>query len=126
MFAQLVAWLSQHLGSHTIDVLVVWFGVHWCYVLTMQAQDMRRRGTLNPYWLVHLGPTAIVGLLLDVVFNLTVGTLLYAFDLPRELLFTLRTRRNALRTGGDRLNRWRGRMGQWWKRQLNAVREGHV
>jgi hypothetical protein len=56
---------------------------------------------------------------LDVLFNLTFGTLLYR-ELPRELLFTSRCKRHIVGTGS------RQRMAAFWQRQLNPWDEGHV
>jgi hypothetical protein len=97
----------------------IWLGVHWSFVAVMHANAVRKRGELSTYWLVMLLPLAVVGLLLDVAFNLTFGTVMY-LELPRELLFTARCQRHF------RGERWRQRLAAFWAKQLNAFDSGHV
>lgn len=101
-----------------LTVVAVWFGVHWTYVAVMHAKAARPRLTL--YWKVMLFPLAVTGLLLDVAFNATFGSLMYR-EFPRELLFTARCKRHFHGEDGSRR-----RMAAWWARQLNQFDPGHI
>lgn len=100
-----------------VTLVAMWVGVHWAYVAIMHASAIRGRLTL--YWKVMLYPLAVAGLLLDVAFNLTFGTLLFR-ELPRELLFTSRCNRHIKGDGS------RKRMAQFWAKQLNQFDEDHI
>lgn len=97
----------------------IWFGVTGIYVLVMHAKSLRETGGLSTFWMVNILPWAIVGLLLDVVFNLIFGTVMFR-EFPRELLFTSRVQRHY-RTEGSR-----GRMAEFWARQLNQIDATHI
>lgn len=97
----------------------LWFGVHWAFVAVMHANAVRKRGSLSTYWLVTLLPLAVIGVLLDVAFNLTFGTLMY-LELPRELLFTARCQRHIRGSGR------RQRLAAFWAKQLNQFDAGHI
>lgn len=99
--------------------IAIWLGVHWAYVAVMHAKAVHERGELTIYWRVMLLPLAVVGLLLDVAFNLTFGTLMFR-ELPRELLFTARCQRHVRGVGRRRP------LALWWARQLNQFDPGHV
>lgn len=93
----------------------LWFGVHWAFVAIMAA----KRVELTRYWKVMLFPLAVAGLALDVLFNLTFGSVMY-LELPREWLFTKRCQRHVGDPGS------RGRMARFWAKQLNLFDPGHV
>lgn len=95
----------------------LWFGVHWAFVAIMHAKA--RRAELSIYWRVMLWPLATIGLVLDVAFNVTFGTLMFR-ELPRELLFTSRCKRHFHGRGR------RQRLAAWWARQLNQFDPGHI
>lgn len=97
----------------------LWLAVHWAFVAVMHANAVRKHGSLTVYWVVMLLPLAIIGLALDVAFNLTFGTLMY-FELPRELLFTTRCKRHFHGHGR------RQRLAEFWARQLNQFEVGHI
>lgn len=97
----------------------LWLGVHWAFVAVMHARAVRKAGGLSRYWFVTLLPLTVGALVLDVLFNLTFGTLLY-LELPRELLFTTRCKRHIEGEGR------RYRMAAFWQRQLNQFDPGHV
>lgn len=60
--------------------------------------------------------SAFVGLVADVVFNLTYGSVHFR-EWPRELLFTDRVKRHA---------KYGNRDGEKWARRLNLIFPGHV
>jgi hypothetical protein len=97
----------------------LWFGVTGIYVLVMHAKSLRETGGLSTFWMVNILPWAVVGLLLDVAFNVTFGTLMFR-ELPRELLFTSRVQRHYMTDGS------RGRMAAFWARQLNQIDATHI
>jgi hypothetical protein len=99
-----------------LKLVYLWFGVHWAYVAIMHARSKR----LSLYWKVMLYPLAVVGLVLDVAFNVVFGTLMYR-ELPRELLFTSRCKRHF--RGDDEK---RKRLASWWAVQLNQFDPGHI
>jgi hypothetical protein len=95
---------------------VIWFGALWSYVAIMAA--VAKRDELTLFWKVNLAPLAVLGYLLDVSFNLTFGTLIYA-ELPHELLFTDRSKRH--KAGDGR----RKRIAEWFCRNLNVIDPEH-
>jgi hypothetical protein len=101
-------------------IAAAWFTLMGSFVLVMRAKRlMKEEGDLSLFWLVNILPWAVVGLLLDLAFNLTAGTIMY-MELPRELLFTARTKRHMNSDG------WRLDVAEFWKRQLNQIDPGHV
>lgn len=101
-------------------IALAWFTLMGSFVLVMRAKRMLADGgELSLFWLVNILPWALVGLVLDAAFNATAGTIMY-LELPRELLFTSRTKRHRDDEG------WRGDVARWWKRQLNQIDPGHV
>jgi hypothetical protein len=92
----------------------LWFAVHWAFVAIMHAKAIRSELTL--YWRVMLWPLALIGLVLDVAFNVVFGSIMFR-EIPRELLFTSRVQRHA--AAGSAL-------ALWWARQLNQFDPGHV
>jgi hypothetical protein len=98
---------------------VLWFTVHWAFIAVVHAKAVKERGMVSKYWLVILFPLVLIGLALDVAFNVTFGTLLYR-ELPRELLFTARCKRHFRGDGS------RKRMADWWAKQLNQFDPGHI
>jgi hypothetical protein len=106
--------LGANVTGLALSLLVVWFGVHWSFVAIMHAKSARDR--LSRYWKVMLWPLVVIGLALDVAFNVVFGSLMF-LELPRELLFTSRCQRHAHK--GSRL-------ALWWAKQLNAFDPGHI
>lgn len=102
----------------------LWFGVHWAYVGIMAAKNVPE---LTLYWKVILFPAALIGLVLDIVFNLTFGTLMY-LEPPREWLFTERCQRWVAVPEDETSELWlyRQRVARFWRRQLNLFDPGHV
>lgn len=63
----------------------------------------------------------VLGLIADIAFNWTLGTLIFR-ELPHELVFTERVRRHFRRTDGN----WRQRKAAHWAEFLNAIDAGHI
>lgn len=94
----------------------LWLGVCWSFVAIMNAKRVLNTEGLSLFWKVTLVPLAVIGLVLDAVFNLTFGTAMF-LELPREMLFSARVQRHYLK--GSRL-------AAWWKVQLNLFDEHHI
>lgn len=106
---ELTAWLA-----------LAWFVLMGSFVLVMRAKRLLNEdGELSLFWLVNILPWAAVGLLLDLAFNATAGSIMY-LEVPREWLFTSRCKRHKDDAG------WRGHVARWWARQLNQIDPGHV
>lgn len=102
--------------------VIGWFVLAGAFVLVVHAQKLRRQGRLTPFWYAHVLPWAVVGIALDVAFNLLVGWILFAESpIPREWLFSDRVTRHFLDSSG-----WRESQAVWWARQLNAIDPGHI
>lgn len=102
-----------------LTAVVIWFGVHWCYVTVTHAKAVFERQGLSLYWKVHLLPLAAVGLVLDLAFNVVFGTIMFR-ELPRELLFSSRVQRHV-RNGGKRFG-----LASFWARALNTFDPDHI
>lgn len=89
------------------------------FAAAMHAKAILARGERVHF--IFLGPLAIgavVGWLLDVAFNMTIGSLVY-LELPHELTFTSRCKRHKKRLD------WRSDKAKWWCKQLNKFDPGH-
>jgi len=86
------------------------------YVAVMKLQELKDLGKLTwKHWTIGI-PVLIVGIILDVILNVIVGSLLFK-ELPREFLFTARL---------DRQGRNGSKIAQWICRFiLNPFDEGH-
>lgn len=104
-----------------LTAVAVWLGVVWAYIAVMHAKAVNERSGLSLFWKVHVLPLAVVGLVLDGVFNLTFGTLMFR-ELPHELLFSARVQRHARRQPADR----RRDLAMFWARQLNTFDSEHI
>jgi len=67
------------------------------------------RGDLRPFARVHAYMLVGIALVLDAIFNVVIGTIMFA-ELPREPLFTSRLKRHK-KVNGDN---WRGRAADWF------------
>jgi hypothetical protein len=65
---------------------------------------------------LYLG--AVVGLILDIAFNWTLGIVIYR-EPPQEFTFTSRCSRHKQGHG------WRKEKAEWWCKQLNKFDPGH-
>lgn len=103
-----------------VSLALIWYAVMILFIAAMHAKVVSRGPGLTLFWKVHTYPMAALGILLDAVFNLTFGTVMFA-EIPRELLFSTRVERH-FRKGGD----WRHLLALWWARQLNQMDPGHI
>jgi hypothetical protein len=81
------------------------------------------------YWLstVLLAPPIFIGYLQDLIFNATIGSVLFlewpwAFDGPRFWSWTYTRRCRRHRDDPD----WQGSIARWTAKVLNPFDEGHV
>ena len=89
------------------------------FAAAMHAKAIIERGELLPSWILYpLYIGALVGLVLDVLFNVVCGTYLFR-ELPREFTFTSRCKRHKA-SGG-----WRASKAKAWCAQLNKFDPGH-
>lgn len=103
-----------------IYAIAIYLGVHWAYVLVMGAKA--RLKTLTKYWIAILLLPAIVGLVLDVLFQFTFGWVMF-LETPFRggLMFSGRVQHHYRHSDG-----WRRRLAGWWARQLNVFDENHI
>jgi len=73
----------------------------------------RNREALTPIVKVFAYPALGVGLLLDLVFNFTIGTIMF-LEIPQEWLMTARLNRHLL----DRHNDWRDVVADWFAKNF--------
>ena len=98
--------------------VLVWFGVHWGYVMVMSA----KRKDLTLYWKVMLVPGAVIEGILDFVFQFSFGWIMF-LETPfhRGWLFSNRVQYHA-----DESFDWRYTLALWWAKQLNLFDPGHI
>lgn len=97
--------------------LLVWtFGLWWYYRAAMWLKARRTRLRDRSPALYYLGGAVVaLGLVLDVLYNVVAGTILF-LDPPRELTFTARLKR--YRRGDRPVTSWRYRLATWICREL--------
>jgi hypothetical protein len=83
--------------------LAVWAA--WVFYLAVMSLSRHRKQMTLPAKIIGY-PTLVVGVVLDVAINWTVGTLIFVSP-PKEFLLTARLKRH-IREGG-----WRGTMARW-------------
>jgi hypothetical protein len=103
-----------------ISLALTWYAVMILFVAAMHAKVIARESRLTLFWKIHLYPMAALGILLDAVFNLTFGLVMFA-ELPREFLFSTKVERH-FRTSED----WRHKLALFWAKQLNRIDPGHI
>lgn len=104
-----------------LSLIVGWFVLMGSYVIVMHAKRVQDEGgKLSPLWLISIVPWAVIGLALDVAFNLVAGTIMFV-ELPREWLFTTRAERHFRNSDG-----WRLKLAQWWAVTLNTFDKTHI
>jgi hypothetical protein len=102
-----------------VSLVSLWVSVIWAFIAVMHAKLIVEREKLTLFWRVHMVPLALVGIVLDALFNLVFGTIMFR-ERPHELLFTSRVKRHSLGSGR------RKRLADWWARNLNQIDPGHV
>lgn len=100
-------------------IVAGWFSMVTAFVAVMHAKHLHDRGELSLFWEIGILPAAIIGLALDVAFNLTAGTLLFG-EIPKCWTFSQRVRDHASDGG------YRGHIAAFWKRQLDQINPGHI
>jgi len=89
----------------------VW--IFWAlYVLTMGLYRAQLNGRLSGVQFVMGLPFVILGIALDVIFNFTIASIMFA-ELPNELLVTERLKRHDLTGYG-----WRCSLARWICRNM--------
>lgn len=96
------------LAVYVLLSIVLTWGLYLSVMHLKAARDAGRL-TLGAKLLGY--PWLALALVVDVLFNLVTGTLLF-LELPRELLFTSRVSRHLDRAG------WRGDLARWFCREL--------
>jgi hypothetical protein len=97
---------------------LLFFGVHWAYVIAMAAKSARDSGKLTRYWSVILLPPVAFGLVLDLLFNYSFGWMFWAK--PRSFLFSSTVQYHNRHSDG-----WRLWLAQFWARTLNVF-DDHI
>ncbi|HXF44865.1 MAG TPA: hypothetical protein VNK91_01985 [Burkholderiaceae bacterium] len=97
-----------------IQLILIWtVGLWFLYRIVMwlkKRRDAIKARGRSWYWAAYL--VAFVGVVLDIVYNVVVGTVMFA-DLPRELTFTARLKRYRR---GPLI--WRWRLATWFCARL--------
>lgn len=104
-------------------VILPWWGVTgWFFALAHGAQ-LRDEG-VEFGWIIKGGiyPFLATGVLFDVLFNLTWGSVIFR-ELPREFLFTQRVKRHLREKYHSSR---RGRIAREWQIRLNKVMPDHI
>jgi hypothetical protein len=99
---------------------VSFFVAIWLFTGGIHAKQMVEKGEIDQLLLWVYSPLVMTVILVDVFFNLTWGTIIYR-ELPREFLFTTRTKRHI----GDSAGR-NYLAARRWAFRLNAIDPGHV
>jgi len=94
------------------------------FVAIMQAKTLRDLGELNKFWSYTLLPAALLGLALDVVWNLTIGTVLF-LELPKEWLFSHRVYRHW-NVAPYKNDKRRFAIAEFCVKQLNLIDPNHI
>lgn len=103
-----------------VSILLTWYVVATAFVGVMHAKKVLASGQNIAFvFKAPLVLTAIIGILADIAFNLSVGTIIYK-ELPKELLFTARCKRHL--NGGSS---WRKERATWWCNEMHKFDEGH-
>ncbi len=72
----------------------------------------RRKKEITGLWRIPAYFIVIIGMVIDVIYNVTAGTVIF-IDLPKELLFTSRLQRYKNEMGG-----WRYIVATWFCQKL--------
>jgi hypothetical protein len=100
----------------------LWFAVHWLYVIATSAKRAVEEDRLTVYWWCILAPAALTGLVLDCLFQLTFGWVMF-LETPFRggWLFSGRVKHHFRRSDG-----WRLRLAQFFARNLNVFDPTHI
>lgn len=92
----------------------------WLFTAGIHAKQMNDKGLLDGFFKWIYAPLVMVVILVDVVFNVIWGSIIYK-ETPKEFLFTTRTKRHLKESKGKRLA-----SALVWKRRLNAIDPNHI
>lgn len=93
-----------------VGFILSFFLMSYMWVFYLAIMNLKRnRKSLTPLAKVVAYPMVALGLISDVLFNFTFGTLFF-LELPKELLMTTRLQRHL----NDNKNDWRDRNAQWF------------
>jgi len=120
IFFGYVAYTFHWIALACYVVFITLFLAVWLFTGGIHAKGMFERGQIDPFLLRMYLPLLFVVLELDVTFNATWGTFIYR-ELPREWLFTTRTKRHITESKGRQLD-----AAKRWAFRLNAIDPGHV
>ena len=108
----------RKLAKAAVAVVLLWIVVTNLFVSAMWANETIKRGGVHWTFQAPLYVGAGVGLVADMAFNLSVGTVAFRSP-PQELLFTGRLKRELENDG------WRRERAQWWCTQLHNFDPAH-
>lgn len=103
-----------------VSVVGLWLVVVWAFVSAMHARAIMSRGErIHWLFLAALVPLAIVGYIGDLVFNLTIGCLIFR-EGWRKPTFSQRCYYHKHHGDG-----WRRQRAIWWCAELNRFDPSH-
>lgn len=109
-----VVWLA-------VSVVLAWWTLVLCFYAVMYAKTLVEKGVrFHWFFLVPIYVGFVIGVLLDIVFNFTWGTIAFR-ERPREWVFTARCKRHKEKGASD----WRGIKAMWWCDEMNKIEVGH-
>lgn len=94
----------------------------WLFTGGIHAKQIYEKKQADSFLLWMYAPLVMVVILLDVLFNATWGSLIYR-ELPKEWLFTTRTKRHYY---GQNSSQHQIDAAERWAYRLNAIDPGHV
>ena len=115
----MIDWLFGSVLGIITTLFLIWVGVTgWFFALSraIMLRDAEQDDLLDWRIKVPIYVYLAIGVVFDVLFNWTFGTLIFR-ELPREFLFTSRVQRHA----DDDNPR-----ADYWVRVLNIIEPGHV
>ncbi len=108
-------WTALSVAGLWLVMMLLFIAVMHCKLI-LELEDRQ----LSLFWKVHIVPFAVIGVILDVVFNLTIGTVMF-MELPKELLFTSRCKRHKHESPIG----WRRDLAWFACKQLDQIDPGH-
>ena len=98
-------------------ILGIWIGVTGWFFALAHAKQLKDAGTKFGWIITYaIYPYLALGVVLDFLFNLTWGTVIFR-ELPREMLFTARVKRHV---------KAKSVTGLIWRERLNKIMPEHV
>lgn len=110
-------------------IIVLWFGSLWGFLAVMNGKRIFKEHPDNVFWSAHTFPLALIEVVLDVLFNIIFGTVMF-LELPqyqkKEWLFSWRVQRHVDDATLGAPHSWRHPLALWWGSQLNIVDGEHI